>query len=44
MFITALADDKVRLALFRRGAAACLFKPFSDTELREALNFALNED
>jgi FixJ family two-component response regulator len=44
IFITALADDKVRSAALRQGVAACLFKPFSDTELRHALNRALKRD
>ena len=44
IFITALADDKVRSAALRQGVAACLFKPFSDSELREALISALKED
>jgi FixJ family two-component response regulator len=38
IFITALADETVRLRAFEQGAVECLFKPFSDTALFEALN------
>jgi FixJ family two-component response regulator len=41
IFITADRDAKVRQRLIERGAAECLFKPFSDTALLEALNAAL---
>jgi FixJ family two-component response regulator len=41
IFITALADDTIRPRLLEQGAAECLFKPFSDTALLEALNAAL---
>jgi FixJ family two-component response regulator len=41
VFITAHADDTVRPSLLAQGAVECLFKPFSDTALREALNSAL---
>jgi FixJ family two-component response regulator len=41
VFITAHRDDAVRPRLLERGAVECLFKPFSDTALREALNPAL---
>ena len=41
VFITALRDKTVRLLLLKRGAVECLFKPFSDTDLLEALNAAL---
>ena len=40
VFITAQADETVRPRLLEQGAAACLFKPFSDTALCEALNTA----
>ena len=40
VFITAHHDDAVRRCLLERGAAECLFKPFSDTALLEALNAA----
>ena len=38
IYITAQADETVRLGLLDQGAVACLFKPFSDTALYEALN------
>jgi FixJ family two-component response regulator len=40
VFITALGDETVRPRLLEQGAVECLFKPFSDTDLREALNAA----
>ena len=41
VFITAHGDNTVRPRLLEQGAVECLFKPFSDTALREALNAAL---
>jgi len=41
VFITAHRDEDVRPRLLERGAVECLFKPFSDTALLEALNTAL---
>ena len=41
VFITAHRDEGVRPRLLERGAVACLFKPFSDTALLDALNAAL---
>ena len=41
VFITAVADETLRPRLLEQGAVACLFKPFSQTSLREALNAAL---
>ena len=41
VFITAHGGEAVRQHLLLQGAAECLFKPFSDTALREALNAAL---
>jgi FixJ family two-component response regulator len=41
IFITARADASVRDRLMQRGAAACLFKPFSELQLRTALDAAL---
>ena len=41
IFITARADDCVRQKLLAQGAAGCLFKPFSEHELRTALDVAL---
>jgi len=40
IFITAHGDLTVRPFLLEQGAVECLFKPFSDTALREALNAA----
>ena len=41
VFITANRDEAVRPRVLAQGAAACLFKPFSDTALLEAVNSAL---
>jgi FixJ family two-component response regulator len=41
IFITARTDDTVRRDLLGRGASECLFKPFSEQDLREALGTAL---
>jgi FixJ family two-component response regulator len=41
IFITANRDKTVRPRLLEQGAVECLFKPFSDTALLEALNTAL---
>ena len=41
VFITAHRDENVRPRLLERGAVECLFKPFSETVLLEALNAAL---
>ena len=41
VFITAHGGEAVRQHLLQQGAAECLFNPFSDTALREALNAAL---
>jgi FixJ family two-component response regulator len=40
VFITAQVDETVRQRSLERGAVECLFKPFSDTALFEALNAA----
>jgi FixJ family two-component response regulator len=40
VFITAHGDEAIRQRLLQQGAAECLFKPFSDIELRNALNAA----
>jgi FixJ family two-component response regulator len=40
IYITAQADESVRSCSLEHGAVACLFKPFSDTALFEALNTA----
>lgn len=41
VFITAHRDEHVRPRLLERGAVECLFKPFSETALLDALNAAL---
>ena len=40
VFITARRDEALRAQLVREGAVACLFKPFSDAVLLDALNAA----
>jgi FixJ family two-component response regulator len=41
VFITAHKDETVRPRLLGQGAVECLFKPFSDTALLEAVNAAI---
>lgn len=41
VFITAHRDEAVRSRMLEHGAVECLFKPFSDTALLQALNVAL---
>lgn len=41
VFITATADRNIREGLLAAGAVECLFKPFSETALLDALNAAL---
>src|SRR5437016_12771946 len=41
IFLTAQRDEAARARLLEQGAVACLFKPFSDTALLQALNVAL---
>jgi FixJ family two-component response regulator len=41
VFITAQRDEDLRSRVLEQGAVECLFKPFSDTALLEALNAAL---
>jgi FixJ family two-component response regulator len=43
IFITAHADETVRPRLLGQGAVECLFKPFSEHDLRQALDTALRE-
>jgi len=40
IFITAHRDEAIRPRLLEQGAVECLFKPFSDTALLDALNAA----
>jgi FixJ family two-component response regulator len=42
IFMTASTNKTVRPRLLEQGAVECLFKPFSDTALLEALNSALH--
>jgi len=41
VFITGQRDETIRRQLVEQGAAACLFKPFSEQQLRTALSAAL---
>ena len=41
VFITAHEDETMRRRLVQQGAADCLFKPFTDIALRNALDTAL---
>jgi len=41
VFITAQGDKSLRPRLLSEGAVACLFKPFSDTALLDAVEAAL---
>jgi FixJ family two-component response regulator len=41
VFITAQGDKSLRPRLVNQGAVACLFKPFSDTALLDAVETAL---
>jgi FixJ family two-component response regulator len=42
VFITASREETVRPQVLEQGAIECLFKPFSDTALLEAVNSALH--
>jgi FixJ family two-component response regulator len=42
VFITAHDDEAVRSRVMRKGASGCLFKPFGDDELLDAINCALS--
>ena len=41
VYITAQSDGRIRSRLVEAGAVECLFKPFSETELYDAVNTAL---
>lgn len=41
VFVTAHVDEAVRQSLIKRGAVDCLFKPFTETALLDALNRAV---
>jgi FixJ family two-component response regulator len=42
VFITALGDKTLRSSLLARGAVECLFKPFSEAALLDAVRAALH--
>jgi FixJ family two-component response regulator len=42
VFITAHADETVRPRMLQQGAVECLFKPFSEAALLDALNAAFH--
>jgi FixJ family two-component response regulator len=42
VFITAQGDDTIRPQLLARGAVECLFKPFSEAALLDAITTALH--
>lgn len=44
IFITSQGDENIRARLIEQGAAECLFKPFSETALHEALVAALERN
>lgn len=44
IFVTARRDETLRSHLIDQGAIACLFKPFSDSAMLDALNYALHVD
>ena len=44
VFITGQRDETVRPRVLEQGAVECLFKPFTDTALLEALTLALRVD
>jgi FixJ family two-component response regulator len=44
VFITADEDVAIRTRLLEAGAVECLFKPFTHTSLREALDAAIRKD
>ena len=43
IFITANRDEAFRQFVLEQGAVECLFKPFSDADLLESLNSALDK-
>lgn len=43
IFITASRDEDLRSRMLEEGAVECLFKPFNDTELLQALNRAISD-
>jgi FixJ family two-component response regulator len=43
IFITALHDERLRAHVLEQGAVECLFKPFSDSAMLEALTVAVRK-
>jgi FixJ family two-component response regulator len=43
VFITSHADDAIRSRVMERGAVACLFKPFSETAIQQAVTAAFGQ-
>lgn len=43
VFVTARKDEAVRTRLLNDGAVECLFKPFNDTDLLQALDKAVGD-
>jgi FixJ family two-component response regulator len=43
VFITSHADDAIRSRVVERGAVACLFKPFSETAIEQAVTAAFGQ-
>lgn len=43
VFITAHSVERVRATVLKRGAVACLFKPFTETAMIEAVQAALSK-
>jgi FixJ family two-component response regulator len=43
IFITALNDERLRAHVLEQGAVECLFKPFSDSAMLEALTVAVRK-
>lgn len=41
IFITARYDERLRARMMSRGASECLFKPFTEAELLDAIDAAL---
>jgi FixJ family two-component response regulator len=44
VFITAQSVDRIGPQVLERGAVACLFKPFSEAAILDAVNAALGRD
>lgn len=44
VFMTAQSVERVRPQVLKRGAVACLFKPFSEAAILDAVNAALGKE